>query len=452
LVAPNGSDDNEGTADAPWATFAHAVAAASAGDTICFRAGTYAVPDGVDMVSGGSPDGGTITLAAYPGEQVILDGQGTASGILTLKQGVSYVYVVGFTLTGFSIWGISLEGDNHHVILSHLDIGGGEAGVHFTVGESGSDPMYGPVEDVIFEDSRVHDSIYTAVDCTPGPCNDMAFVRLEITGAGMQGQEASFGSDGLAVERGQNIVVTECVIHDNGGDGIDLNSRDWDGNVQSILVQRNLVYRNHLQAIKLWAGGRMENNVAWGHGINPLMIGAYPGVYEVVNNTIAYNMWDASFAARDYAATFAYPGDSTNGVSSPITLTLINNLFAFNVGPDVGDPTGIYLGSGVTLARAGGNLFYSREDGEIEAEFVAGRDPWFYRQDIVDGVWAQFSGSLNDLAGDPLFVAGWPEVNLHLLPNSPAINAGLVEGAPADDADGNLRDGRPDIGAYEWSE
>lgn len=38
----------------------------------------------------------------------------------------------------------------------------------------------------------------------------------------------------------------------------------------------------------------------------------------------------------------------------------------------------------------------------------------------------------------------------HLLPNSPAINAGAIEGAPADDFDGHPRDPEPDIGAYEW--
>lgn len=37
----------------------------------------------------------------------------------------------------------------------------------------------------------------------------------------------------------------------------------------------------------------------------------------------------------------------------------------------------------------------------------------------------------------------------HLTANSPAVNAGTAEGAPADDFDGNPRDSRPDIGAYE---
>jgi hypothetical protein len=38
----------------------------------------------------------------------------------------------------------------------------------------------------------------------------------------------------------------------------------------------------------------------------------------------------------------------------------------------------------------------------------------------------------------------------HLLAGSPAINAGTVAGAPADDFNGCARDLQPDLGAYEW--
>jgi hypothetical protein len=241
-------------------------------------------------------------------------------------------------------------------------------------------------------------------------------------------------------------LVEDSYIHDNGGDAIDLNSRDSAGNVAGIIVRGNRVVRNHLQGIKLWAGGRMENNVVWGQGINPVMVGVYPGAYKVVNNTIAYNMYSPDFGTRDYAFVAAYPEDDT---SAAIQLTLVNNIFAFNTGPEQGSPTGIYLGEGVQLTEHH-NLYWSRDDGEIDAEFVSGRDPSFSRAEIADGTWAAVTGQgQGDVTADPLFVSGWPEVDPHLQAGSLAVNAGSTDAAPSDDAEGRLRDATPDIGAYE---
>jgi hypothetical protein len=47
--------------------------------------------------------------------------------------------------------------------------------------------------------------------------------------------------------------VEDCYVHDNGGDGIDLNSRDREGYATGVIVGRNRVVRNHLNGIKLWA-------------------------------------------------------------------------------------------------------------------------------------------------------------------------------------------------------
>jgi len=250
------------------------------------------------------------------------------------------------------------------------------------------------------------------------------------------------------VERGQDILVEDCYIHDNGGDGIDLNSRDFSGNVSGIVVRRNRVVRNHLNGIKLWGGGRIENNILWGQGNTPVVIGAYPGSYEVVNNTIAYNMWDASYSERNYAFAAAYPED---GSSARIDLTLRNNIFAFNCQEDMGGPTGLYLGPGVNLVSEGYNLFWSRADEEILAESAPGEHE-FPRTAITDGTWAAATGQgQGNITADPLFVAGWPEVDLRLQANSPAVDHGDATGAPHDDLIG---DPRPqgaawDIGAYE---
>jgi hypothetical protein len=276
----------------------------------------------------------------------------------------------------------------------------------------------------------------------------MTFRNLEVTGAGIAG-ESFWGADGIAVERGSTILVEGCYVYGNGGDGIDLNSRDFNGNVPGIIVRRNEVACNRSNGIKLWAGGKMENNVLWGQGNTPVAIGAYPGTYEVINNTIAYNMWSANYSVRSYSFVAAYPED---GAPAKIKLSLLNNIFAFNTGPNIGSPTGIYLGEGVTLVKEGHNLFWSREDGEIQAEFVAG-DAWFSRNEISDGTWAAASGQgEGDIIADPLFVADWPDVDLHVQGGSQTIDSGTSENAPSVDCECRKRpagDGY-DIGAYEF--
>jgi hypothetical protein len=445
-VAPGGSDDAPGTEAQPWATFQHAADTAQPGDTVCFRGGTYPTEES-HLAQSGTAEA-PITFIAYPGESPILDGGGSAGELLILDQGTSYLRISGFALRNFTIWGMELSGENRYVQLDHLDIGGGEASIHFTYGESAeSPPAEGPVEHITLEDSTIHGSQYSAVDCTPGPCNHMVIRRVEIYNTGLEG-EAFYGSDGLEFARGYPVLVEDCYVHDNGGDGIDLNSRDREGHATGVVVRRNVVARNHLNGIKLWAGGRIENNVVWGQGNSAVWAGTFPSTLEVFNNTIAYNMWDPAYSERNWAFVAGYPEEME---SPPVMLALVNNLFAFNADPIEGGATGIYLGPGVSLVREENNLYYSRADGEITAEFASGRgDPDFTRAEIADGTWASYTGQgQNDVTDDPLFVSGWPEVDLHLQAGSPAVNAGSAEGAPADDAEGRSRDAVPDFGAYE---
>ncbi|MBN1954477.1 MAG: right-handed parallel beta-helix repeat-containing protein, partial [Anaerolineae bacterium] len=285
-AAPGGDDENPGTLELPWATFQHAADTAQPGDTVCFRGGVYPLTEEAHLTVSGTA-GAPITFIAYTGESPILDSGNTVSGVLILDQYTSYVRISGFALRNFTIWGIELSGENRYVQLDHLDVAGGEGSVHFTVGETEAPPLYGPVEYIILEDSTIHGSIYSAVDCTPGPCNHMVVRRVEIYDTG---EEASFGSDGLEFARGYPVLVEDCYVHDNSGDGIDLNSRDRAGNVVGVVVRRNRVINNALNGIKLWSGGRMENNIVWGEGDSAVWVGTYTCTLEVVNNTIAYNM------------------------------------------------------------------------------------------------------------------------------------------------------------------
>ncbi len=454
FVSPSGEEAAPGSESQPWGSFQVAVESASPGDTVCFKGGVYGVEEAVHISISGS-DAAPIVFIASPGERPVLDGSGQVGDLLVLDQGASNLRLSGFTLRNFNSWGLSLEGDNRAIQLDHLAIEGGEAGVHFTFGEDDlAPPEGGPVEHVTLEDSLVTNSEFTAVDCTPGPCNAMVFRRLEVYGSGLNG-DSSFGSDGLAISRGYPVLVEDCSIHDNGGDGIDLNSRDQAGYAEGVVVRRNQVFRNYQNGIKLWAGGRLENNLVWGQGNSALWLGTFHSTLEVVNNTIAYNMWDPAYSGRNWAFSAGYPEDI---VALPqVDLLLVNNIFAYNTGPELGDPSGLYLGPGVTLSERN-NLYYSFEEGEITAEYLEAE---FTRGDLADGSWTARTGQgQNDLTVDPLFLSGWPQVDLRLQGGSPAIDAGDNAFCPNDDALGAQRpvDGNSDgsavcdVGAYEWSD
>ena len=332
FVSPIGDDSMPGSESQPWGSLQYAVVSVQPGDTVCFRGGRYALDNVVQIAQSGTADA-PITFIAFPGERPILDGGGAVTEMLIFEQHTSYLRLSGFTLKNFTIWGIELAGENRYVYLDHLEIIGGESAIHFTYGESSEGPPAGgPVEHITLEDSLIHGTQYSAVDCTPGPCNHMVVRRVEVYGTGLKG-ESFFGSDGIEFARGYPVLVEDCYVHDNGGDGIDLNSRDRDGHAIGVIVRRNRVIRNHLNGIKLWAGGRIENNVVWGQGNSAIWIGTFHSTLEVINNTIAYNMWDPTYSERNWAFVVGYPEE----IPSPkVDLILVNNIFAFNTGSEVG--------------------------------------------------------------------------------------------------------------------
>ena len=72
-VSPAGSDQNEGSINAPWQTLRYAVARLRPGTTLYLRSGTYTGPaNTIDSQSGTVPSGtswsNAVTIAGYPGE------------------------------------------------------------------------------------------------------------------------------------------------------------------------------------------------------------------------------------------------------------------------------------------------------------------------------------------------------------------------------------------------
>jgi hypothetical protein len=134
-VAPNGSDSAAGTQSAPWASFAHAQAAAQPGDTVYFRGGTYAYThadgscasatasvDAISVTKSGT-SGSPILYSAYPGEQPVFDFSGVRDDcrIKGFDVTAGYIHLKGLEVTGVrqnnslnhESWGIWITGSNN---------------------------------------------------------------------------------------------------------------------------------------------------------------------------------------------------------------------------------------------------------------------------------------------------------------------------------------------------
>lgn len=430
-VSTTGNDGNDGlTPQTAWRTIQHAGDSAVPGDSVQILAGRY---NGFTFNRSGT-DVLPICFAGESRETVFIQGE------IEFSKAVSYLNLSSISVQDFSGWGIFIRGKNKHIRLNDLHVSGGDCGIHLTWGYQAQDPLDGPVKNIIIENSLLENCVWSAIDGTPGPCDSITVRNVEVTGAGIAGQ-SSWGADGIAIERGQYITVENCFVHDNGGDGIDLCSRDFNGNAPGIVVRGNRVFRNRMTGIKVWSGGIIENNQLAGMGNAPVDIGAHPGIYEFVNNVVAFNMQNPDYAVRNYSFVAAYPDDET-GVSAAMDLTMLNNIFAFNSSDEMGGPTGMYLGEGVNLVLEGYNCFFSRDDGEIQAEFVQG-ETWFSRERINNGEWASATGQgAGNITVNPHF-ADSLLFDLRLKSSSPCINAGHP--APAyNDVDGS----RNDIGAF----
>ncbi len=74
-VSPSGSDSAAGTLAAPFKSIQVAVNKAVAGDIIYLRAGTYSPTTNIQIKSKSGTASAPITLSAYTGEKVIIDGE-----------------------------------------------------------------------------------------------------------------------------------------------------------------------------------------------------------------------------------------------------------------------------------------------------------------------------------------------------------------------------------------
>lgn len=141
-VSPTGADDAAGTEAAPLASMAKAQQLAQPGDTVLFRAGTYAFSAGTATCKSGSDTisgvvlnksgsaGKPIRYFAYPGEKPVFDFDGIRDScrIKGILVSADYVHLKGLELKGVrqnndlnhESWGLWNQGS--HNVFELLDV------------------------------------------------------------------------------------------------------------------------------------------------------------------------------------------------------------------------------------------------------------------------------------------------------------------------------------------
>ncbi len=413
-VATDGDNGNSGDQDHPWRDIQHAADTMVAGDTVYVKAGVY--QERVVPQSSGSA-GNYIIYAAFPGDTVTIDGDGVSLppewGGLFEVSGRSYVKVSGLRLENAG------PDDNHAALLvedsSHVIL---ENNTTYNTASSGI---------------GVWSSDHVTIDGNEVElaCNDGEQECITISGTDVfevrnnhvhHGGPGTLGGEGIDVKDGSS----NGRVFNNRVDGLQrlgIYVDAWESHTFNIEIYQNAVTgcAEGGFAVASEAGGLLEevriyNNVAYGNGLVGLTVAGWgepvpshpiTGV-TVVNNTFYDNgggAWGGGISVENPDAE---------------DLVLRNNIVSRN------SSFQIVVDSGVPMPAVDHNLIdgFRDYDGEIRGSDYQEGDPRF----------------IDPLAGD-----------LHLLPDSPAIDSGSPVAAPDDDFDGAPRPQGAgfDIGAFE---
>ncbi len=422
-VAVDGNDNNPGTLKLPWRTIQKAADNVSAGDVVYVRGGSY--HEKVKMKASGLADG-YITFQNYEGEIPVINGEGLVparndnENALIIMNNKSYIKIKGFHITNF-------VSDNEYVPAGIRVTGSGTGIEILDCKVYGIKTTYtGNIED----DRNAHG---IAVYGTNGnkPLDNLIIDSCEI-------YDNILGTSEAVVLNGNvvNFKVTNNKVHDNDNIGIDFIG--FEGTADSNDQVRD---------------GICSGNEVW--NISSVNNGVYEdacagGIYVDGGRNILIErnkIWNCDIGIE---AASEHKGRTTE------IITIRNNL--------------VYGCKAVAGIAFGG---YDRERGNAENIKIFNNTLYDNKPNILIQQHCQsdtnviknnilykgtaFSGNVKNIAishnitEDPKFV-NEKEKDFHLLPISPAIDAGVYDLLIGEfDLDNNARiiGGGVDCGTYE---
>ena len=248
-VAPDGSDDGDGTRTRPYASIAKAVSVVRPGGTIALRGGTYRPSSPLTITTSGTA-ARPIVLSAYADERPVVDASAMPADKWAITQSASYWTVQDLEIRGARNQAYVCRACTNTVFQRLVISGGGSAGLMLR------DP--GTVDNQVL-DSDFHDN----------------------RGSGLAVQ---FGDGEGNLLRGNRAFR-------NGGDGINLGG--FDG---AVSVQYSWSYENGANGFAIGGGTpastgahRVRHNAAWGNDGHGFVDEGSTAALELGNNTAFRN-------------------------------------------------------------------------------------------------------------------------------------------------------------------
>ncbi|WP_010182949.1 T9SS type A sorting domain-containing protein [Aquimarina agarilytica] len=410
-VAKNGSNSNNGTKNSPFKTIQKAADVVQAGDVIFIRRGVY--KEKITVRKSGTA-GKWIKIKAYPGDEkkAIIDG----TPLLILRS--SYIEVSGIRVQNVHVTngrseGIYVEGPASNIVLkNNHTFNTRNSGI--AVWGVGFKKNLGNLKN-IRNVKVLNNKVEKACNGGYNECITLSngIIDFEIVGNEIfNGGNPINGGEGIDIKVGiQNGKIADNYVHDLTRRGIYLDANGSVGEtkpfVKNVKIYNNVSVRNV------------------GHGL-ALMTEGIGDVSDIdVYNNLFHNNTD------DGIMIFNHP----KGTGNVFDIRIFNNTMAFN-------------------KRKGFLLAHPRSfDIKLYNNIIWGSEDNGSKRSQRNKDYSISAGKATEnnnlIAVNPQFV-NVNNGNYRLKKNSPAIDKGIASGAPREDLDNKNRNGKIDIGAYEF--
>src|SRR3972149_4394295 len=404
-VAKNGSDLSPGTEEEPWLTIQKAADTMVAGDTVYVKEGTYI--EDITVANSGRP-GGLITFKAYESDRVVIDLSGVDEVAFNFND-KDYIRLEGFEFAGGSI---AIYNNN---------------GRYTTVG-------------LVISNNYVHDTAEDGIFLRG--VNESLVTGNKVINAGAPG----YGSC-IVIGGAENVIEYNEVSNPGDEDGI----KTWGD--KTVIRGNYIRWMNgtgHSDGVQIQSGKNiiLEENVIENARTQALMAKSISDPLSGIEGLIVRK--NLIYMTSD----FPEAGTIRLNIHSAPNSKIYNNVVS-------GGIMGLRFAES-SFGEVKNNIFFNNRDSNsvdpetssVDYNVYWGVDQGTPDQNGDNGTHSRFI--------DPQFLDA-ESYDFHLQPLSPAIDAGLSDGAPLADKEGNLRYDDPltrdtgegiyhyyDIGAFEY--